>query len=291
MLQYLIENIDKYESDVQTSISILVECICIKTICKDCKRDCTIKESDYYELTKRFLVRMDWYRNPKDKCGKRRGGIGYNPKQLYIPKWVWKHLTVFQQIYWTIKSDHFDVVVLFKLGKNYYLYNKDAEIANQLFGLKIHVTCAEIIEKCVFFDPKFGKRYINIFNEHNYSIYQASITNVDVKTVDHEIEDSDDSKNNINEDVRLKMIQNSKKRFIDAALHLWPSKLYILRFATTRLIDISRHFQRYDCSINNPNCNLHCCDVELDFWIRSDDCDLMIIASHLVNVFLILLIS
>ena len=43
----------------------------------------------------------------------------YDPSTLYVPDDAWPKFTANMKQYWKIKSENFDKVILFKLGKFY----------------------------------------------------------------------------------------------------------------------------------------------------------------------------
>ena len=61
----------------------------------------------------------------------------YDPSTLFIPKSEFARLTPAQQQYWLIKSKNWDSLVFFRVGKSFELYNKDADLGNKLFDLKL----------------------------------------------------------------------------------------------------------------------------------------------------------
>eukprot|EP00916_Digyalum_oweni_P023307 GHVL01038711.1.p1 GENE.GHVL01038711.1~~GHVL01038711.1.p1 ORF type:complete len:1149 (-),score=242.96 GHVL01038711.1:13-3459(-) len=85
----------------------------------------------------------------KDRNGVRPGKPNYDGSTLWVPKDEktakrllanlqsgTAHWTPAMAQYWTIKSDHFDKVVLFKLGKFYEMVYFDAIIGNKVLDLK-----------------------------------------------------------------------------------------------------------------------------------------------------------
>lgn len=59
------------------------------------------------------------------------------PKSVEIPPSVLENMGNMERQYWEIKAPHFDIVVFFKKGKFYELYDCDAVIAHREFGLKL----------------------------------------------------------------------------------------------------------------------------------------------------------
>ena len=67
-------------------------------------------------------IRYSWLADPRDQQGCRPGDPGYDPRRLYVPPTVLANMTDFERQYWEIKKDNWDVVVFFKKGKFYELY-------------------------------------------------------------------------------------------------------------------------------------------------------------------------
>jgi hypothetical protein len=59
------------------------------------------------------------------------------PRRIDIPKAALERMTGMERQFWEIKKEFFDVVVFFKKGKFYELYDCDAVIGNREFGLKM----------------------------------------------------------------------------------------------------------------------------------------------------------
>lgn len=59
------------------------------------------------------------------------------PRRVRIPPAALEAMANMERQFWEIKSAHFDVVIFFKKGKFYELYDCDAVIANREFGLKM----------------------------------------------------------------------------------------------------------------------------------------------------------
>ena len=60
----------------------------------------------------------------------------FDPSTLYIPDSAWKQLTMAMKQFWQIKSQNFDKVIFFKLGKFYETFYDDAMLTNRVLGLK-----------------------------------------------------------------------------------------------------------------------------------------------------------
>ena len=70
-----------------------------------------------------------------DKNGVRLGQPGYDETSLLIPDREWKKFTPAFTQYWKFKVDHFDKICLFKLGKFYEIFHKDAIICQKVLDL------------------------------------------------------------------------------------------------------------------------------------------------------------
>ncbi|XP_055373333.1 probable DNA mismatch repair protein Msh6 [Condylostylus longicornis] len=64
----------------------------------------------------------------KDKKGRRPDHPEYDPKTLYVPESFLNQQTPGLRQWWDIKSNHFDCVLFFKVGKFYEFYHMDAEV-------------------------------------------------------------------------------------------------------------------------------------------------------------------
>ncbi|XP_031269580.1 DNA mismatch repair protein MSH7 isoform X2 [Pistacia vera] len=73
----------------------------------------------------------------RDANGRRPGDSLYDKKTLYIPPDVLKKMSASQKQYWSIKSQYMDVLLFFKVGKFYELYELDAEIGHKELDWKI----------------------------------------------------------------------------------------------------------------------------------------------------------
>ena len=65
-----------------------------------------------------------------DKRKRRPTDPDYDPSTLYIPDAEFKKLTPVMKQFWEIKSENFDKVIMFKLGKFYELFYEDALLTN-----------------------------------------------------------------------------------------------------------------------------------------------------------------
>ncbi|KAL6984821.1 DNA mismatch repair protein msh7 [Sarracenia purpurea var. burkii] len=66
----------------------------------------------------------------RDANGRRPGDVLYDKRTLYIPPDALKKMSASQKQYWNVKSQYMDLVLFFKVGKFYELYELDAEIGH-----------------------------------------------------------------------------------------------------------------------------------------------------------------
>ncbi|XP_042481954.1 DNA mismatch repair protein MSH7 [Macadamia integrifolia] len=83
--------------------------------------------------------KFEWL-NPsliRDANGRRPDDAFYDKKTLYIPPDALKKMTASQKQYWSVKCQYMDVVLFFKVGKFYELYELDAEIGHKELDWKM----------------------------------------------------------------------------------------------------------------------------------------------------------
>ncbi|KAG9459293.1 hypothetical protein H6P81_003801 [Aristolochia fimbriata] len=73
----------------------------------------------------------------KDANGRRPGDALYDKRTLYIPPDALKKMSASQKQYWSTKCQYMDVVLFFKVGKFYELYEMDAEIGQKELDWKM----------------------------------------------------------------------------------------------------------------------------------------------------------
>ncbi|XXG56105.1 hypothetical protein AAC387_Pa03g3608 [Persea americana] len=73
----------------------------------------------------------------RDADGRRPGDALYDKRTLYIPPTVLKKMSASQKQYWGVKCHYMDVILFFKVGKFYELYELDAEIGHKELDWKI----------------------------------------------------------------------------------------------------------------------------------------------------------
>jgi DNA mismatch repair protein MSH6 len=79
-----------------------------------------------------------WLRpeNRKDINGKRPGDPAFDPRTLHVPSSALCKLPPGQQQYWNIKKKCMDVILAFKMGKFYELFEDDADVSHEVLELK-----------------------------------------------------------------------------------------------------------------------------------------------------------
>ena len=70
-----------------------------------------------------------WLQNPCDKKQRKRDHPDYDATTLHVPESFLKEQTPAQHQWWKLKSQHFDTVLFFKMGKFYELFHMDAGAA------------------------------------------------------------------------------------------------------------------------------------------------------------------
>ncbi|CAN1829192.1 DNA mismatch repair protein MSH7 [Linum perenne] len=91
------------------------------------------------EVSDDLASKFEWL-NPagiRDANRRRPDHPLYDKKTLYIPPDVLKKMSASQKQYWTVKSQYMDVLLFFKVGKFYELYELDAEIGHKELDWKI----------------------------------------------------------------------------------------------------------------------------------------------------------
>ncbi|CAO2822828.1 unnamed protein product [Amaranthus hypochondriacus] len=73
----------------------------------------------------------------KDANGRRPSDPLYDKRTLYIPPDTLKKMSASQRQYWSVKCQYMDVLLFFKVGKFYELYELDAEIGHKELDWKL----------------------------------------------------------------------------------------------------------------------------------------------------------
>lgn len=102
-----------------------------------------------------------WSVDVRDAEQRRPSHPDYDGSTLYVPPQAFEErkgagksaLTPFQRQFWKIKKDYYDVVILFKKGKFYEMYDVDADIGHEKLGLnftkggRVDMRCCGIPEQ------------------------------------------------------------------------------------------------------------------------------------------------
>ena len=74
--------------------------------------------------------KLTWLRpeNIKDKEGRKKDHPEHDPRTLYVPPDFLNKQTPGLKQWWKLKSQYFDVILFFKMGKFYELFNMDADV-------------------------------------------------------------------------------------------------------------------------------------------------------------------
>ncbi len=113
----------------------------------------------------------------RDKNGKFRLISGepnpdYDPSTLWVPESFLNNQTPAHRQWWTFKSNYFDTVLFFKMGKFYELFNMDAVIAvNELQIIYMKGDCAH-----AGFPEKAYKRYADVLIQKGYKVARIEQT-------------------------------------------------------------------------------------------------------------------
>lgn len=84
------------------------------------------------DLDECYWVKPDQRR---DINKKRPGEPGFDPTTIFVPEKAMKEFTPGQKQYWEIKSRNYDLVLFFKVGKFYELFDEDAHVGVKELGL------------------------------------------------------------------------------------------------------------------------------------------------------------
>lgn len=101
----------------------------------------------------------------RDAQKRRPGEKGYDPTTLFIPPNGLKDETPARQQYWKIKSENFDKVILFKLGKFYEFFEEDAVLAVKYLGINFMGN-----KKRAGFPEQSLDKYIKILVQNNFKV-------------------------------------------------------------------------------------------------------------------------
>lgn len=93
---------------------------------KRARKETVLKKRNSSFQTKDDEERWEWLVDIRDEHGRRPGEDNYDPRTLFIPSSAYAKLKPFEKQYWDIKRKHNDIILFFKKGKFYELYEHDA---------------------------------------------------------------------------------------------------------------------------------------------------------------------
>ena len=121
------------------------------------------KEEDILDALPEFLKEDKL----KDKHGRRPDHPEYDATTLYVPTAFMKQSTPCMRQYWELKTDNYEKIIFFKLGKFYEIFFQDAIICQKLLDLnwmggakKLHVG----------FPEKALDKYLPMMVNHGYKV-------------------------------------------------------------------------------------------------------------------------
>ncbi|XP_054841722.1 DNA mismatch repair protein Msh6 isoform X2 [Eublepharis macularius] len=81
--------------------------------------------------------KIDWLQDDKrkDGCRRRKNDVDYDPGTLFVPADYLANCTPGMRKWWEMKSQNFDCVIFYKVGKFYELYHMDAVVGVKELGL------------------------------------------------------------------------------------------------------------------------------------------------------------
>ncbi|PPD72959.1 hypothetical protein GOBAR_DD30144 [Gossypium barbadense] len=109
----------------------------------------------------------------RDANGRRPSDPLYDKKTLFIPPDVLKNMSASQKQYWGVKCQYMDIVLFFKVGKFYELYEIDAEIGHKELDWKMTVSG---VGKCRQWWCRCSTHGIFLYVQGNYGVENGSTT-------------------------------------------------------------------------------------------------------------------
>jgi DNA mismatch repair protein MSH6 len=82
-----------------------------------------MKENRAAKFKEKNEERYSWLLDMRDASGLPPDHPDYDPRTLSVPSNAWKSFTPFEKQFWEIKSKHWDLVVFFKKGKFFGIFN------------------------------------------------------------------------------------------------------------------------------------------------------------------------
>ncbi|KAA8495013.1 DNA mismatch repair protein Msh6 [Porphyridium purpureum] len=116
-----------------------------------------------------------WAKDVRDAQGRRPSEPSYDPTTLSIPKKDYEKLTPYQKQFWDVKSKHYNVVIFFKKGKFYEMYDVDADLCHSLLGLN-YTGGGRVDMRCVGVPETAFDRHAAELLKHGYAVGRVEQT-------------------------------------------------------------------------------------------------------------------
>ena len=95
------------------------------------------KEERVSNFEKKNEGRYAWLLDQRDAKQRKPTDEDFDPRTLYIPKSAYAKFSQFEKQFWDIKKENFDVVLFFKKGKFYEMFEGDADVGHRHLHLKM----------------------------------------------------------------------------------------------------------------------------------------------------------
>lgn len=95
------------------------------------------KEERVSNFEKKNEGRYAWLLDQRDAQQRKPVDEDFDPRTLYIPKTAYAKFSQFEKQFWDIKKENFDVVLFFKKGKFYEMFEGDADVGHRHLHLKM----------------------------------------------------------------------------------------------------------------------------------------------------------
>ena len=95
------------------------------------------REQRVSEFEKKNEGRYAWLLDQRDAKQRKPTDKDFDKRTLYIPKAAYSKFSQFEKQFWDIKKDYFDVVLFFKKGKFYEMFEGDADVGHRHLHLKL----------------------------------------------------------------------------------------------------------------------------------------------------------
>ncbi|KAK9813990.1 hypothetical protein WJX73_008383 [Symbiochloris irregularis] len=99
-------------------------------------------ETKQQESLREVQAKFAWLEGSavKDAKGHRPDHQDYDPRTVSVPQQIFQKLSDSQKQYWTVKRFYRDVILFFKVGKFYELYEDDAQIGHDVLQWRMTIT-------------------------------------------------------------------------------------------------------------------------------------------------------